>query len=406
MEALAPIDDFPALQRWRESGTTYLDSAATSCKPRAVLEAVRHYDEAICANVHRATHRLAEAATDAFERARDDVADLFGVDRKVVVFTSGASAAIALVAAGLRLGRSDRVLAPVTEHHSNLVPFVRGCAFEPIEIDGGGAIDLAALQRALARPPRPALLTVAAVSHLSGASHPIAEIVALARAAGVPVLVDAAQAAPHRALELESMAADYVVCSGHKMLGPTGIGVLTGRRAALERLDPPWPGGGTVEHVAIDDVRLKALPWRLESGTPPIAAAIGLGAAARYLAELGLDRVEAHARAMAMALRDELAGIDGVESLPAAGVDPGPIVAFRMRGIEAVGLARALDERHGVLVRGGTLCAQPGCAWFGVREGVVRASAHVYTDEAAVRRLGDAVRGLADAFARARRGSA
>ncbi|MBX7084118.1 MAG: aminotransferase class V-fold PLP-dependent enzyme [Nannocystaceae bacterium] len=398
MSALAPASDFPSPPDGVRASIR-LDHAASSPTPRVVLEAMDAFTAAP-ANVHRGGHHLAERATSMYERAREHVADFLGTDARQVVFTAGATAAIATVFAGLRLGPTDVVLAPVTEHHANLLPWLRGAAFEAMPLDRDGAIDLAALQARLARGPRPRLLACAWVSHLHGGAHPIAAIVALAHAAGVPVLVDAAQALAHLPCELDALGIDYLVGSGHKLLGPTGVGVLAGSREALERLDPLVIGGGAVERVSlVHGVTTKPLPWRLESGTPPIAAAIGLGRAVRYLDRLGRDAIAEHAAALARALRGGLAAIPGVECLGA--VEPVvPITCFRVGGLPPVAVARALDERYGVLVRAGTLCAQPAFEHWGWRDGAVRASAHVVSARAELDALFEAAAELARRFAR------
>jgi cysteine desulfurase / selenocysteine lyase len=384
--------DFPAALR----SAVYLDSAATSWKPTSVLDALRAYDTEFVANVHRGAHALAERATAEYERAREDVAAFVGTDPKTVVFTSGATAAIQLVVAGLGLAPGDRVLVAEAEHHSNLVPWLRSTRAEALPCGPDGIVDLDRLRDALATTPRPRVIAVAWASHITGLVQPVRDIIALAHQYGVLVLLDAAQAAAHIPLDVDELGADFVAFSGHKMLGPTGIGVLTGARASLEALRPPFGGGGAVERVTWSETTFRPLPWRLEAGTPPIAQAIGLGAAVRYLDALGRERITAHARALAAEL---VAATRGAELLATSHAERDPLVTFRVPQLPVEGLARALADRFHIFVRAGTLCAQPGFERLGWPAGGVRASAHVYTTSADLAALAHALDTMQKALA-------
>ncbi len=389
-------DDFPILARVVNGHPlTYLDSAASSQKPRPVLEAVQDYYERHHANVHRSIHTLGEEATEAYEAARDRVAAFLGAAREEVIFTRGTTEAVNLVAQAL--GRTfragDEVLVTEMEHHSNLIPWQLVCRDRAARLRAVPVVDGAYLDQerfAALLSPRTRVLALAHMSNVLGTINPVAEMAARAHAAGALVVVDAAQAAPHLPVAPRALGADFYAFSGHKMLGPTGIGVLWARREVLETLEPAWGGGEMIKEVWIDHARWNDLPWRFEPGTPPIAAAVGLHAAVDYLAALGMPAVAAHGRALTRRCLDALGGLADVTVYgPGNPEIKGAVVAFNVKGLHPHDAAALLDQR-GIAVRAGHHCAQPLMRRLGVA-GTLRASFSVYNTEDDVARLAHAV---------------
>lgn len=378
--------DFPILQRTVQGRPlVYLDSAATAQKPRRVLDALRGYYERSNANVHRSIHTLGEEATELFEGARDRVRAFIGArHREEVVFTKGTTEAINLVAytwARRALVEGDEILLTEMEHHSNLVPWLllareRRLRLRYIPVTDDGLLDLGALDRLLGRRTR--LVALTHVSNVLGTINPVAEVVERAQAAGARVLIDGAQAVPHLPVDVASLGVDFYAFSGHKIGGPTGIGVLYGRREILEPLEPAFGGSEIIKEVWLDRVTWNDLPWRFEPGTPPIAGAIGMGVAIEYLEGLGWDAVRAHDAALT---REALARLGEVEDLVLYGPsDPEArvgVISFNLPGIHPHDLAAALDS-EGIAVRAGHHCAQPLMRRLGV-VGTTRASFSVYT---------------------------
>jgi len=396
--------DFPILSRVvHGSPLTYLDSAASSQKPRQVIEAVTGYYERSHANVHRSIHTLGEEATELYEGARDAVRAFVGASsREEIIFTRGTTEAINLVAqcVGRTLRPGDEIIVTEMEHHSNLIPWQmacrdRGAVLKAVPVIGEGFLDMEAFGRLLS--PRTRLVAAAHVSNVLGTINPVAEIVERSHRVGALVLLDGAQGAPHLSLDLAALGADFYVFSGHKMLGPTGIGVLHGRRETLETLEPAWGGGEMIKEVWIDHAQWNDLPWRFEPGTPPIAGAVGLRAAVEYLAKLGMERVAAHERDLTARCLDGLVRIPGVTIYgPRNPEIKGAVVAFAVDGIHPHDGAAILDER-GIAVRAGHHCAQPLMKRLGI-VGTLRASFSVYNTAAEIERLIEAVKGLRGAL--------
>jgi cysteine desulfurase/selenocysteine lyase len=394
--------DFPILSRVVNGHPlAYLDSAASSQKPTQVLDAIQRYYELHHANVHRSIHTLGEEATEAYEAARDRVAGFIGAaSREEVVFTRGTTEAINLVACavGRTLRPGDEILVTEMEHHSNLVPWQmacrdRGAVIRAVPVVDGAYLDLERFGALLSSRTR--VLALAHVSNVLGTINPVAEMAARAREVGALVLVDGAQAVPHLPLRVAALGVDFYAFSGHKMLGPTGIGVLWGRRAALERLEPAWGGGEMIKEVWIDRAQWNDLPWRFEPGTPPIAGAVGLAAAVDYLAKLGMERVSAHERLLTAQCLDALARVPGVTVYgPTNPEIKGAVVAFNVEGLHPHDGAALLDQ-HGIAVRAGHHCAQPLMRRLGVA-GTQRASFSVYTSPDEVARLADALGRIRD----------
>ncbi len=389
--------DFPILSRTVNGHPlAYLDSAASSQKPRQVIEAVQRYYERSHANVHRSIHTLGEEATELYEGARDAVCGFIGArSREEVLFTRGTTEAINLVAqlVGRTLRAGDEVLVTEMEHHSNLIPWQmacrdRGAVLRAVPVPDGHHLDLDAFRRLLGGRTR--IVAVTHVSNVLGTINPVADLAREAHAAGALVLVDGAQAVPHLALDMVALGADFYAFSGHKMLGPTGIGVLHGRKEVLERLEPAWGGGEMIKEVWIDHAQWNDLPWRFEPGTPPIAGAVGLAAAVEYLDTLGMPRVTVHEQELTRRAQDALAAIPGVTVYgPPSGERRGAVVAFNVEGIHPHDGAAVLDEA-GIAVRAGHHCAQPLMKRLGIA-GTLRASFSVYSTAAEVERLARAV---------------
>jgi cysteine desulfurase / selenocysteine lyase len=392
--------DFPILSRSVNGHRlVYLDSAASSQKPRAVLEAMAQYYTTSHANVHRSIHTLGEEATELYESARDRVQRFIAAaSREEVVFTRGTTDGINLVAEALgrALRPGDEILITDMEHHSNIIPWQmaardRRVRVRSIPLTGDGLLDLEAFDRMLGE--RTKVVAFAHVSNVLGTINPVARLCARARAAGAVTVIDGAQAAPHLPLDMSSLGCDFYVFSSHKMLGPTGIGVLWGRRAVLDVLEPTRGGGEMIKEVWIDRARWNDLPWRFEPGTPPIAEAVGLMAAIEYLEKLGMERVAEHERALARATVEQLAAIPGVTVYgPRADVARGAVVAFSVEGLHPHDVAALLDQQ-GIAVRAGHHCAQPLMRWCGV-VGTARASFSVYSSSEEVAVLAHALAAL------------
>lgn len=391
--------DFPILER-RVNGRplVYLDSAASSQKPRTVLDAMAAYYERSHANVHRSIHTLGEEATDLYEGARDRVRQFIGArDREEVVFTRGTTDGVNLLAHALcrRLSPGDEVLLTEMEHHSNLVPWQlaardRGLVIRAVPVTSDGMLDLAALDRLLG--PRTKVMAFTHVSNVLGTVNPVADVAARARRAGALTVVDGAQAAPHLRLDMSALGCDFYVFSGHKMLGPTGIGVLWGRREVLDGLEPSRGGGEMIKEVWLDRATWNDLPWRFEPGTPPIAEAVGLGAAVEYLDKLGMERITEHERALTAQAMATLADIPGVTVYGPPASARGAVVSFTVHGLHPHDVAAFLDA-EGIAVRAGHHCCQPLMARLGIT-GTARASFSVFNAPDDVALLGRAVAGL------------
>ncbi|HZO37685.1 MAG TPA: SufS family cysteine desulfurase [Methylomirabilota bacterium] len=396
--------DFPILERVINGHPLiYFDSGASSQKPRAVLEAMNRYYERSHANVHRSIHTLGEEATELYEVARDAVQRFIGApSREEVVFTRGTTDGLGLIAEtiGRTLGKGDEIVVTELEHHSNLIPWQlvakdRGAVLRAVPVRDDGTLDLAALDRLLTARTR--VVAFAHVSNVLGTITPAREIIGKARAVNALTVVDGAQAAPHMRLDMSALGCDFYVLSAHKMLGPTGIGVMYGRRAVLDRLEPGRGGSEMIKEVWIDHAQWNDLPWRFEPGTPPIAEAVGLTAAIEYLEKLGMDRVAEHERALTRQTMEALSRIPGVTVFgPPVGVDRGAVVSFAIEGLHPHDVAALLDA-EGIAVRAGHHCAMPLMRRLGV-VGTTRATFSVFNSPDEVSRLLTTVAGLRSAL--------
>ncbi len=391
-------EEFPILQR-RLAGDlplVYLDSANTSHKPRQVVDAIDAHYLAHNANVARAMHQLGAEASEAFELGRTKVAGFIGAERREeVVFTKNASEAINLVARVLgdarAVGPGDEIVISQMEHHSNIVPWQllaerTGATLRWFDITPDGRLDLE-------NDPiteRTKIVAVTWVSNMLGTINPVADIVAKAKAVGAYSLIDASQAVPQIPVDVSALGADFVAFTGHKMVGPTGIGVLHGRYDLLASLPPFLGGGEMIETVTMERSTFAPPPARFEAGTPPIAQSVGLGAAVDYLSSLGMENVAAHEQAITAYALERLVEIDGLAIVgPAEPVDRGGAISFTLDGVHPHDVAQLLDSK-GVAVRAGHHCAKPAHAHFGVQS-TTRASFYLYTTEAEIDALVEAI---------------
>lgn len=377
--------DFPILSREVNGNRlVYLDSAATSQKPQVVLDAMDAYYVETNANVHRGVYELAAEATERFEAGRTEVARLLNAERDCVIFTKNASEAVNLVAWawGTRtLKPGDEVLVTEMEHHSNIVPWYiaaerTGATVRFVPVDPStGELDMEAFHRLLT--PRVRLVGVTQVSNVLGTINPVEQIAAAARANGSLCLVDAAQSVPHMPVDFPAIGADFLVFTGHKVLGPTGIGVLVGRREVLEAMEPFLGGGEMIADVRTDGYTWREIPHRFEAGTPPIAESVGLGAACRYLQDVGMENVRAHEMALTAYALEALKEVEGLTVYgPTDPARRGCPISFALPDVHPHDIAQLVD-REGVCVRAGHHCAKPLMRSLGV-PATARASTHIY----------------------------
>ena len=395
--------DFPVLaQRINGQPLAYLDNGASSQRPRAVIDAERRYAEEMHANVHRGVHTLSQRATDAFEAARERVRRFLNArSSREIVFTRGTTEAINLVAQSFirpRAGPGDEILITWLEHHANIVPWQLACeatgaVLKVAPIDRRGELDLDAFRALLS--PRTRLVATAHVSNALGTVLPVAEIVAAARAQGVPVLLDGAQAVPHFKVDVQALDCDFYAFSGHKLYGPDGIGVLYGRESLLAAM-PPWQGGGDmILSVSFAGTTYNRLPFKFEAGTPHISGAIGLAAAIDYVDGVGLDRIAAWERELLQYATEQLEQIDGLTIIGTAR-HKASLVSFVVDGVHPHDIGTILDQA-GIAIRTGHHCAMPAIEFFGV-PATARASFALYNTRAEVDRLAAAVAAARDMF--------
>jgi cysteine desulfurase/selenocysteine lyase len=373
----------------------YLDNAASAQKPRQVIERMVHAYEHEYANVHRGLHYLANAATEAFEDAREKVrAFLNAGSTEEIVFTRSATEAINLVASSFgqgHLNEGDEIVLSIMEHHSNIVPWHfhrerKGAVLKWVGVADDGSFSLEEFERALS--PRTKIVAITHMSNVLGTVVPVKDIIRIAHERGIPVMVDGSQGAVHLDVDVRDLDADFYVFTGHKVYGPTGIGVLYGKREWLDRL-PPFNGGGEmIETVTLDSVTYNTPPHRFEAGTPPIVQAIGLGAAVDYMQAIGRSRIRAHENALGAYAQERLARLNSIRLIGTA-PGKGAILSFEMKGAHAHDVATVID-RSGVAVRAGTHCAMPLMTRFGVTS-TCRASFALYNTRAEVDALVEAL---------------
>jgi cysteine desulfurase / selenocysteine lyase len=408
--SLAVKADFPIFSRHFDGRPLiYLDSGATSQKPQVVIDALAEHLQSHNANVHRGVYALAQEADAAYDGARKRIAAFVGAQPETTIFCKNVTEAINLVAyswgrgqlpghAGAagraNIGPGDAVLITQMEHHANIVPWQvlcreRGAELRYLEVDERGELSLEQLDEELARGDV-RLVAMTHVSNVLGTILPVAEIVARTRAAGAVSLVDGAQAVPHMAVDVEAIGADFYAWTGHKALGPTGIGMLHGRREILEQMEPFLTGGDMIASVNFQSATWNELPYKFEAGTPPIAEAVGMGAAVEYLGQLGMDRVRAHERALTGYMLERLADVPGLRVVgPPEAQARGGLASFTIEGMHPHDIAE-LADRGGVCIRAGHHCAQPLMRCLGV-SATARASIGIYNEPGDIDTLVDAL---------------
>lgn len=377
--------DFPIFQRETRPGVPliYLDSTATSQKPRAVIEAMDNYYRRSNANIHRGVHMLAEEATSLYEEARVKIARFINAPSpQQVIYTRNTTESINLVSyswARANLKAGDLVLLTEMEHHSNLVPWQilqteRAIELDFIPVTDDGLLDLDAYKALLGRGPK--LVSFTHMSNVLGTINPAAEIIRLAHEAGAVTLVDAAQSVPHLKVDVQALDADFLAFSAHKMCGPTGIGALYGKMDLLEAMPPFLGGGDMIKEVKLHSFRANALPYKFEAGTPAIAESVGFGAAADYLSSIGMDVIAAHEHEITEYALERLEEIPGVKLIGPTAKHKGGVAAFTLEGVHPHDVAQILDQ-EGIAVRAGHHCAQPLHEKFGL-PATSRASFYLY----------------------------
>ncbi len=400
-------NDFPILGRSSASGAplAYLDNAASTQRPRAVIDSMSECYSRYYSNVHRGIHTLSEESTDAYEQSRQTTAHFINaVHPREVIFTAGTTAAINTVArtwGDANIGRGDTILLTIAEHHANIVPWHQlaertGCRVEFLPIDNEFTIDDEVVIEHLQRLS-PKLFAFTAASNTLGTEFAIERWTRLAHSYGAAVLIDAAQAAPHRTVDVQAIDADFLVFSGHKVCGPTGIGVLYGKEQLLDAMPPFLGGGGMIQRVTTSGFESAPLPDKFEAGTPPIVEAIGLAAAIRYISSVGLDNIHAHEHELCERADEGLRQIEGVRIIGPTADKKGGIVSFVIDGVHSHDVSQWLDTR-GIAVRAGHHCTMPLHQSLGITA-TTRASFYFYNTADEVVRLIESVREVREKFA-------
>jgi len=375
-------EDFPILR-----SVIYFDNAATTQRPRQVIEAEREFYERFNANVHRGIHKLSREASELYERAHETLAKFINAEFEEIVFTSNTTDSINIVAWGWavwNLKEGDKIVTTEMEHHSNMLPWrmiskLRGCELAYVNVDEYGVPIVEEAERLI--DERTKLVAISGMSNVTGAIPNIEKFTKLAREVGALILIDGAQMVPHMPVDVKKLDCDFLAFSGHKMLGPTGTGVLYGKRDLLAEMMPAKPGGGTIEDVTLEDQEWAGLPWKHEGGTPNVAGGIGLAAAANYLMDVGMEWVREHEVRLTRRALELLSGIEGIKIYgPRRAEERGGIVAFNLKGMDPHMVGALLDARN-IAVRTGLHCAHPLHRRLGAPQGTVRASFYLYNTE-------------------------
>lgn len=396
--------DFPILQRTvHGKPLVFLDSTATSQKPQAVLDAMDDYYRTTNANIHRGVYELSEVATDRYEKARARIARFINAaSSREIIYTRNATEALNLVArtwAHANLHEGDTVLLSKMEHHSNIVPWQmsaaeRGIRLRYIDVDANGMLALDDLSRQLEGVK---LVSITQMSNVLGTINPVEEIIPMAHAAGALVMLDAAQSVPHMPVDVQALDVDFLAFSGHKMCGPTGIGVLYGRRHLLEEMPPFLGGGDMISTVTLEGFTSNELPWKFEAGTPAIAEAIGLGAAVDYLSGIGMENVRHHEQELTAYALDRICPMPGVRVYGPPARHKGGVVSFEIEGVHPHDIATILDS-DGICIRAGHHCCQPLMQHLDV-PALARASFYIYTTREDIDALVEGIRHVQAIFA-------
>ena len=390
---------FPILdQEINEHPLVYLDSAATSQKPQQVIDAISNYYQNDNSNVHRGVHTLGNQATEAYEGARDKVRDFINAkSREEIIFTRGTTTSLNIIAQSYgraNVGEGDEIVITHMEHHSNIIPWQQlarenGAVLKFIDLEADGTISLEKVREAVTE--RTKIVSIMHVSNVLGTVNPIKQITEIAHANGAVMVVDGAQAAPHMKVDVQGLNCDFYAFSGHKMAGPTGIGILYGKKELLNKMEPVEFGGEMIDFVGLYESTWKELPWKFEGGTPIIAGAVGLGAAIDYLEEIGMDNIEKHEQHLAKYAMNRMSEVEGITIY--GPLDPekrASLITFNLSDVHPHDLATVLDM-HGIAVRAGHHCCQPLMKWLDV-SATARASFYIYNTEEDVDRLVDGLR--------------
>ncbi|GKV69966.1 cysteine desulfurase SufS [Sporosarcina sp. NCCP-2716] len=392
-------NDFPILdQEVNGYPLVYLDSAATSQKPRQVIEALEHYYKYDNSNVHRGVHTLGNRATEDYEGARETVRKFLNASStKEIVFTRGTTTALNLIADSYgraNIAEGDEIIITYMEHHSNIIPWQQlakatGAVLKYVDLEEDGTLSLEKVSDAMT--DRTKIVSMMYVSNVLGTMNPIKEITEIAHVHGAVMVVDAAQAAPHIEIDVQDLDCDFLAFSGHKLCGPTGIGALYGKKALLEAMEPTEFGGEMIDFVGLYDSTWKELPWKFEGGTPIIAGAIGMAAAIDYIQSIGLDAIEQHEHELVAYAMEQMRTLEGIEIYgPRDASKRAGIVTFNLEGVHPHDLATVLDM-NGIAVRAGHHCCQPLMKWLDV-SATARASFYLYNTKEDVDRLMEGLR--------------
>lgn len=373
-------DDFPGLKTEVDGRKVrYLDSAATSLKPQQMIDAVNEYYSGISSNVHRGKSYCMESVSNRFERGRYRVAELLSCSGNEVVFLQNTTDAINLIAAGLGLSKDDNVVTCSDSHHSNLLPWMSRATVHVVRSDDTANLDMDHYAELLAAGPK--VVAITHCSNVTGVYNPIDQMIRMAKEVGAIVVIDAAQSIPHRKINVKEMGADFLTFSAHKMLGPTGLGVLYGDKEKLKRLQPVNFGGGMVDWVGFDEYRLRKIPHRFEAGTPHIAGVYGLSAAIEYINNIGYPLIEQHDKTMGSKMLEMALERDYMEVINSRAKDRGAALSFKIPSSPNLDdAARILSDTYGVICRNGHLCAQPYIDEHAASQ-VLRVSAYLYTTD-------------------------
>jgi len=395
--------DFPILKiRVNDKPLAYLDSGASAQMPQQVIDRLTRYQTSEHANIHRGVHYLSEKATDAYEAARVKVRQFINAaNEREVIFTRGTTNAINTVAYSFGrvfVGEGDEIVISHMEHHSNIVPWQmlceeKGARLKVIPIDDSGQLLMDEYRKLLG--PRTRLVAVTHVSNVLGTVNPVKEIISMAHAQGIPVLIDGAQSAPHMKVDVQDLDCDFYAFSGHKMCGPTGIGILYGKASWLEKMRPYEGGGDMIMSVSFEKTTYNTIPYKFEAGTPPIAAAIGLGAAVDYLTSVGMDAIAAYEHGLTVYGTEALSALKGVRIYGSAPEKAG-VLSFNIEGVHAHDVGTILND-EGVAVRTGHHCAQPLMKRYGV-PATARASLYLYNTTEEIDQLVAAIRRVQQIF--------
>ena len=394
-------NDFPIFKS-KEKNFIYLDSASTSQKPQSVIDSVSSYYDSYSANIHRALYEIGEKATDKYESVREKVRQFMNVpDSHTIIFSSGTTESINLIAYAWgtkNLNKDDHILITEMEHHSNLIPWQllssrSKASLDYIMLNNDGTLELESLEKKILSKTK--IISVSHQSNVFGTINPINKIIDEAKKVGAITVIDGAQAVPHMKVDIENLGCDFYAFSGHKMLGPTGVGVLIGRKTILEKMDPFMGGGEMINTVTMEKSTWNDVPWKFEAGTPNIAQVIGLGAAIDYIEKIGIENIHQHEQAL---LKYGLEILSQNENIVLYGNPEirGAVIPFNVKNVHPHDLAKFLDT-DGICIRAGHHCTQPIMNRLGINA-TARASFYIYNTKNDIEKLGDSIKKTADIF--------